>query len=320
MGNWDWLSGIGAEDEQNANHGFAAQIARSTAKGSGFYQTDATGDGATALQDTAANVAKQKAVANWAQANASASQLSGIANQATQMGLNGGQQGAAAVHAAQAAIANSGGGLGGLKAVGQAGAQDALGASKIAQSESSNFLSQASTEKNAVSSAKLQQLVVNAALAHANRQNALAANNVGLGVTNLQNSTATQLNTAAMQTNRKSDALQIAESNAESANALQYATALTSGLASGAGALSSAIGSTSDGTSAVSDFQNNLGSTTLSTDPSLGLTNTPDYSTASLTDPTADGLNYTSSTAAAPTQLTLDQSLFSTPSNIFGVY
>lgn len=320
MGNFDWLSGIGAEDEQPANNGFYNQIQRSIAPGSGFYNTDASGDYATALQQAAQHVASQKAVADWTGANASATQLGGIADQATQLGLGGGQQGAAAVDAAQAAVANSGGGLGGLKAIGQIGAQDGLGASKIAQNESSNFLDQAANEKNAISTAKLQQLVVNAALAHANRQSALAANNVNLGVGNLQNSTATQLNTAAMKANRASDALQMQQQNAQYNNALAWATALTSGLSSGAGAIAGIANSGGGGgTSGTSDYNNNLGNYALQTDPTLNLS-TPDYSTASLTDPTANGLNFAPTQAKLSSQASLDQALFSTPSNIFGVY
>lgn len=321
MGTFDWLSGIGAENEQNAMGVNYNQITNSIAPGSGYYVTDATGDTATALQQQAAALKAQKVQANWAAANASGDQLTAIGNQAAQMGLNGGRQGQAAIDAAQAQVANAGGGLGGLRQIGAVGAQAGANAANIAQQESTNFLNQASQAKSAVSGAKLQQLVVNAALNHANAQNALAAQGISYGVTNLQNTTATQLNTAAMKAARSRDATQIQASNAQDAAALAYATAITSAAAKGAGAIASSTSDDNDdGTSATSAYTpNSLGTPALTTDPSLGITATPDYSTASLTDPTANGLNFTS--AATPTtQATLDQSLFSTPSNIFGVY
>jgi hypothetical protein len=317
---WQGLAGIGAQDPQWAMLD-EQQKAHAALQNPAFTQTVATGAQAQTLKDNAQALSQAHVTANWDAANQSAAQLSGVSQQMQGIGFGGGQLGAAAINAAQAKVANAGGGLGGLKTVGQTGAAAGNAAAGIAQNESSQMLSAASQANANVSAAKLQQLVVNAALDHANRVNTLGSQNVAAGVGELANQTTSQLSNYRNQASTAVTGLDNSATHAQNQAALQWAQSLLSGVSAGAGIGTDIYNSVNntDGTSAagaVSDLS--PGALSLSPEFSVGLGS---GTTSALTEPSlGDSLATPQTLSGVNTQLSLDQSLFSTPSNLFGVY
>jgi hypothetical protein len=310
------LAGIGAEDPQWAMQ-HQAQLTQAALKNGNYYNTQATGPIAGAVQNTAQALAGQRVTANWDAANQSAAQLSGIGAQMQQLGLGGGPLGAAATDAAQARVANAGGGLGGLRQVGAVGGQAAGMAAGVAQNESSAMLSAASQANANTSAAKLQQMVVDAALNHANKQNALGAQNVAFGVQNLQDRTQSALSIAHNTAQNQVTSLDTTSKHAQNQAALQWAQSILSGAASATGTAQSifdGIGQ-NDGTSDTPATLD-ISPGTLSMDNSLS--SLGDGLGQSLTQPTlGSSLGGNTGLDDTPTQLQLDDSLFNSPVNAF---
>lgn len=313
------LAGIGSESDQAAMLA-QQQAAHQALNDPNYGVTAATGLGAKSLTDAANALARRHVTANWDAANASAAQLSGISGQMQGIGFGGGQLGAAAINAAQAKVANTGGGLAGLKAVGQTGAAAGSAAAGIAQNESSQMLSGASQANANVSAAKLQQMVVNAALDHANRVNTLGSQNVAAGVGELANQATSQLSNYRNQASTALTGLDNAALHAQNQAASQWAQALLSGASSAASAGESIYNSLANGGTSAPGAMSDLspGALSLSPEFSVGLGS---GTTSALAEPSlGDSLATPQALSGVPTQLSLDQSLFSSPSNLFGVY
>ena len=195
---------------------------------------DVMDNGGSALIGQAGQLANTNLTANFNSMDADTAGLQALGSKFAQAYKSGGPEAAAALAQAQAKVDQIGGGLGGQKAIGQAGAQASMGVGQVGAQEQQQNATGMTNSAAGAAYTQLQKMVLQAALGHANRQKNIAAGAIQSGVTNLQNSAEEALTSGAANAQTGTQGIQTGYDQTMTNADLGIAGAAASGLAGAA--------------------------------------------------------------------------------------